>query len=128
LPLVYGPYLPESLVVAARRKVGDEMAQLSHGLGFHVVSVTSASADRIDQAYKQWGKGVHPAALNFGDCFAYEVAKEHGCALLYVGKEFVKTDIASVLDEPVSGATELLSCTHRFEEIEPLSGWHPSLM
>ena len=33
------------------------------------------------------------AALNFGDCFAYEVAKERGCPLLYVGDDFAKTDI-----------------------------------
>ena len=57
------------------------MERLIDGLGFEVVNVTSASARRIAQAYEQWGKGVHPAALNFGDCFAYEVAKEHGWKL-----------------------------------------------
>jgi ribonuclease VapC len=36
-------------------------------------------------------------ALNFGDCFAYEVAKEHACRLLYVGDDFAKTDIEAVL-------------------------------
>jgi ribonuclease VapC len=43
----------------------------------------------------------HPAALNFGDCFAYEVAKEHGCRLLYVGDGFRKTDVDSVLGRAV---------------------------
>jgi uncharacterized protein with PIN domain len=38
-----------------------------------------------------------PAGLNFGDCFAYAVAKEHRCRLLYVGKDFARTDIESVL-------------------------------
>jgi ribonuclease VapC len=42
---------------------------------------------------KPRGKGVHPAALNFGDCFAFEVATEHRCRLLYVGEGFVRTDI-----------------------------------
>jgi ribonuclease VapC len=37
------------------------------------------------------------AALNFGDCFAYEVAKEHACRLLYVGDDFSKTNVESVL-------------------------------
>jgi ribonuclease VapC len=37
------------------------------------------------------------AALNFGDCFAYEVAKYYDCPLLYVGDDFARTDIASVL-------------------------------
>ena len=83
----------EALIVAARRHVGDEMARLIDGLGFEIVSVTPASARRIAQAYEIWGKGVHPAALNFGDCFAYDVAKEHSCRLLYVGDDFSKTDI-----------------------------------
>jgi ribonuclease VapC len=47
--------------------------------------------------YENWGKGVHPAALNFGDCFAYEVAKEHECPLLYVGGDFARTDIEGAL-------------------------------
>jgi ribonuclease VapC len=40
---------------------------------------------------------MNAAALNFGDCFAYEVAKEHACPLLYVGDDFSKTDIESAL-------------------------------
>jgi ribonuclease VapC len=40
---------------------------------------------------------VNRAALNLGDCFAYEVAKEHNCRLLYVGHDFAKTDIEGVL-------------------------------
>jgi ribonuclease VapC len=87
----------EALIVAARRNVVDEMERLIDGLGFEIVSVTSASARRIAQAYESWGKGVHPAALNFGDCFAYEVAKEYGCRLLYVGEDFRTTDVESVL-------------------------------
>jgi ribonuclease VapC len=73
------------------------MADLIDGLGFEVVTVTPASARRIAQTYEQWGKGVHSAALNFGDCFAYEVAKEHACRLLHVGDDFSKTDIEGVL-------------------------------
>jgi ribonuclease VapC len=51
------------------------------------VSVTDAKGQR----------GLHPAASNFGDCFAYQVAKECACRLLYVGDGFAKTDIAGVL-------------------------------
>ncbi|HEV8015321.1 MAG TPA: type II toxin-antitoxin system VapC family toxin [Stellaceae bacterium] len=87
----------EALIVSARRNVGEDVARLIDELGFDVVAVTPASARRIARAYERWGKGVSPAALNFGDCFAYEVAKEHGCRLLYVGDDFAKTDIASVL-------------------------------
>jgi ribonuclease VapC len=87
----------EALIVAARRDVGEEMERLLEGLGLEIVSVTPASARRIAQAYENWGKGVHPAALNFGDCFAYEVAKEHECPLLYVGGDFARTDIEGAL-------------------------------
>lgn len=84
-------------MVAARRHVREEMEHLIEGLGFEVVGVTPASARRIAQACESWGKGVHPAALNFGDCFAYEVAREHGFPLLYVGEDFARTDVAGVL-------------------------------
>ena len=73
------------------------MERLIDGLGFEIVSVTAASARRVAQAYARWGKGVHPAALNFGDCFAYEVAKEHGCRLLFVGGDFSQIDVDGVL-------------------------------
>jgi ribonuclease VapC len=94
--LISAGTVAEALIVAARRNVGEEMERLIDGLGFEVVSATFASARRIAQAYARWGKGAHPAALNFGDCFAYEVAKEHGCRLLYVGEDFKKTDIERV--------------------------------
>jgi ribonuclease VapC len=95
--LISAGTVAEALIVAARRNVGEEMERLIDKLGFDVVSVTFAAARRIAQAYDRWGRGVHPAALNFGDCFAYEVAKEHGCRLLYVGEDFSKTDVEKVL-------------------------------
>jgi ribonuclease VapC len=95
--LISASTVAEALIVSARRNVGEEMARLIDGIGFEVVTVTPASARRIARVYERWGKGVHAAALNFGDCFAYEVAKEHGCRLLYVGNDFAKTDIEGVL-------------------------------
>ncbi|MBR2686240.1 MAG: type II toxin-antitoxin system VapC family toxin [Aquamicrobium sp.] len=95
--LISSGTVAEVLIVAARRNVGEEMERLIEGLGFEIVSITPASARRIARAYESWGKGVHPAGLNFGDCFAYEVAKEHGCPLLFVGKDFALTDVAGVL-------------------------------
>jgi ribonuclease VapC len=49
------------------------------------------------QAYSRWGRGVHPAGINLGDCFAHEVAKQHSCPLLFIGSDFSKTDIEPVL-------------------------------
>jgi ribonuclease VapC len=89
--------LAETLVVSARRRVADEMARLFDVVSIQFETVTPASAKRVAEAYDQWGRGIHPAALNFGDCFAYALAKEHSCPLLFVGNHFSKTDIQSVL-------------------------------
>jgi ribonuclease VapC len=95
--LISAGTVAESLIVAARRNVAPEMARLIDGFGFDVVPITPASAKRIAHAYGRWGKGVHPANLNLGDCFSYEVAKENSCRLLFVGDDFSKTDLESVL-------------------------------
>jgi len=87
----------EALIVAARRNVGEEVAGMIDGLGFEILPVTPASARRIAVAYARWGRGAHPAALNFGDCFSYEAAKENACPLLFVGDDFAKTDLESAL-------------------------------
>ena len=96
--LLISAALAEALIVAERRNVGEEIARLIDGLGFEVVGVTSASARRVADAYRRWGGGVHPAAPNFGDCFAYESAKERGCGLLFVGDDFSQTDVEAVLE------------------------------
>ena len=89
--------IAEALIVAERRGLGAEMAELLDGLALEVVSVSLAVARRVADAYGQWGKGIHPAGLNFGDCFAYDVAMTNDCPLLYVGDDFMRTDVASVL-------------------------------
>lgn len=48
-------------------------------------------------AWRDFGKGHHPAALNLGDCFAYALAKSSGEPLLYKGNDFARTDIVSAL-------------------------------
>ncbi len=50
-----------------------------------------------DEAFKRFGKGRHPAKLNFGDCMSYALAKSLGCPLLYKGEDFAKTDIVSAV-------------------------------
>ena len=51
----------------------------------------------VAAAYGRWGKGLHPAGLNYGDCFAYALARERECRLLLVGDEFDRTDIKPCL-------------------------------
>lgn len=89
--------LAEALIVSARRGVGEELAELVEGLGVEIVGLTTASARRVAEAHSRWGKGVHPASLNFGDCFAYALASERQCPLLYVGADFRATDVVSAL-------------------------------
>jgi ribonuclease VapC len=95
--LISAGTMAEAMIVASRRNVAAEMTSLIDDLGFDVVTVTPASARRIAQAYERWGKDVHPAGLNFGDCFAYAVASEHSCPLLFVGDDFSKTDLQRAL-------------------------------
>ncbi len=89
--------LAEALIVAGRRGAARPMDRLVRGVGIEVVPVTDATARRASDAYARWGKGVHPAALGFGDCFAYALAAERACGLLFVGKDFSRTGIASCL-------------------------------
>ncbi|MFD6318500.1 type II toxin-antitoxin system VapC family toxin [Methylorubrum thiocyanatum] len=91
--LISAGTMAEALIVALRRNCKTEMEQLIESLGFEIISVTAATAQNVVQAYATWGKGIHPAALNFGDCFAYVLTKEKGCRLLYVGEDFSRTDL-----------------------------------
>ena len=59
--------------------------------------VTVEQAYLARQAFLDFGKGRHPAGLNFGDCFSYALAKVTGEPLLSKGEGFKKTDITSVL-------------------------------
>lgn len=95
--LISAGTLAEALIVARRRDLGDLLERMVAELGFDCVDVTPASARRVAAAYDLWGKGLHPAAVNFGDCFAYELAKSRGCPLLHVGADFARTDVASAL-------------------------------
>lgn len=89
--------LAETLVVAGRRQVLDEVYRLIQGLQLTVVSVTRETADDVGAAYRCWGKGQHPARLNLGDCFAYALARTYSAHLLFIGNDFAQTDIAAAL-------------------------------
>ena len=62
-----------------------------------IVDVTREQADEARMAYRRFGKGYHEARLNFGDCFAYALAKQSGEPLLFKGHDFSRTDIVSAL-------------------------------
>jgi ribonuclease VapC len=61
--------------------------------------VSERQAKIAREAYRDFGNGSgHPASLNFGDCFAYALARDRGEALLFKGKDFVHTDVASAIE------------------------------
>jgi ribonuclease VapC len=95
--LISAGTLSELLIVARAKGVYDETYTLLEELKIHIMPLTKADAYSVAEAYAKWGKGIHPAGLNFGDCFAYTLAKVNDLPLLFVGQDFNKTDIASVL-------------------------------
>ena len=68
-------------------------------LNIIVEPLTAHQATIAREAYGRFGKGIgHPARLNFGDCFAYALAKALDEPLLFIGQDFIHTDVRRVLD------------------------------
>ena len=73
--------------------------ELINDLAIIIEPVTAHQATIAREAYRRFGRGSgHPAKLNFGDCFAYAIAKELDEPLLFVGQDFIHTDVRRVLD------------------------------
>jgi ribonuclease VapC len=67
--------------------------QFIEQFGIRVLNASSETASTAIDAFSRYGKGRHPAKLNFGDCFSYAGAKMAGVPLLYVGGDFALTDL-----------------------------------
>ena len=84
------------IVMQVRR--GDEAVRdldlLLAKLKIEIVAVSARQASLARKAFQRFGRGRHPARLNFGDCFAYALAKDSGAPLLFKGEDFSQTDIA----------------------------------
>ncbi len=63
-------------------------------LDAEILPATAVTAMNAIDAFARYGKGRHPAKLNFGDCFSYAGARAAGVGLLYVGDDFAQTDLA----------------------------------
>lgn len=85
------------LVLAGRRKsaASGEVEALLKELGVTVVPFGERESPAAVAAFLRYGRGRHPAALNFGDCLAYAAASVAGDSLLFVGDDFRKTDITA---------------------------------
>ena len=73
--------------------VSTRLMALLASAGARVVAIGVLEGQLAVEAHARFGKGVHPAKLNMGDCFAYACAKVHGVPLLYKGDDFSQTDI-----------------------------------
>ena len=72
---------------------GVALDRLASDLKLQIVPFTIEHLELAREAFRRFGKGRHPARLNFGDCFAYALAKERGEPLLFKGDDFSRTDI-----------------------------------
>ena len=92
-------FLEASMVVQSR--YGAEglhrLDRLIESAGIDVVAVDPAQARVARRAFGDFGKGRHPAGLNYGDCFAYALARQLGEPLLCKGDDFSRTDLDLVL-------------------------------
>jgi len=96
--VIGAPTLVESLIVLSARLGGDPVPALKdllRALGTEVISFTEDHSYVALKAYLKFGRGRHPAALNFGDCISYAVAALAREPLLYVGNDFLRTDVLS---------------------------------
>jgi len=88
--------LTEALIVAEvrqGREAAADLAALLDELEVEIVSLDEAQSELAAAAWRRFGKGRHPAALNFGDTFSYALAVTRGEALLFKGDDFAATDV-----------------------------------
>jgi ribonuclease VapC len=91
------PTLLETAMVLTARLGQDARPLLLaflRGIEAEVVAFNQEHLDSATTAFLRFGRGRHPAALNFGDCMAYAVASVAGMPLLFTGGDFTRTDIA----------------------------------
>ena len=96
--------LLESAIVIECKKGpagGRELDLLVHSASLDVVAMTAEQTHIARHAYRKFGKGKHPAALNLGDCCSYALSRYSEEPLLFKGDDFSKTDIVRVRHLPV---------------------------
>ena len=88
-----------ALIIEGRggRAAGVRLDSFVDKAGIEVVAVTAGTARLAREAWRVWGRGNHPARLNFGDCFAYALAQERGEPLLFKREDFARTDVRRAL-------------------------------
>ena len=87
--------LEAAIVVESRggTAAGNELDLFLETASIELVPVTTEQANAARRAWRRFGKGNHPAGLNFGDCFVYALAATSDEPLLFKGEDFARTDI-----------------------------------
>ena len=94
--LISAASLLETAIVIESRKTDAGPRELDLFVYRSELEIVPVDAEQVAiarLAHRTYGKGRHPAALNFGDCFAYALAKATGEPLLFKGDDFAKTDV-----------------------------------
>lgn len=91
--------LETAIVIEARygQAGGQKLDELIRTAQIQIEPVTIEQVTAARLAYRAYGKGRHPAGLNYGDCFAYALAKINGEPLLFKGEDFSQTDIQAAV-------------------------------
>lgn len=95
------PTLAETGIVLSARLGADAkptLALLLEHLDLRILPFEAVHARAARDAFERFGRGRHPADLNFGDCLTYAVAKVSGAPLLFVGDDFARTDVERALE------------------------------
>ncbi|TCH97453.1 type II toxin-antitoxin system VapC family toxin [Roseococcus sp. SYP-B2431] len=99
-PVISAVTLVETTIVSEGRSTPQMVGQLEallHDAGVEIVPVTAEQARIAQDGWRRYGKGRHPAGLNFGDCFAYALAKSRDEPLLFKGDDFAQTDVKAAI-------------------------------
>lgn len=93
-PIIGWPTILETRIWLLRHSDGQARRWFENWLSTALTVAFDGELERLAAAaYDRFGKGRHPAALNFGDCMAFAVARHHDVPLLFKGSGFAKTDL-----------------------------------
>lgn len=99
-------YLEVGMVMESRLGVAGTgvAARFVRDAEIEIVDLSAAAAERALEGWRRYGKGRHPAKLNFGDCIVYGTAVEFDLPVLSIGEDFSRTDLAVLRPPPVMAA------------------------
>ncbi len=94
-----GTALETSIIVKARKEEAGirELEFFLYKAAVNLVNFDENQLKMARYAFEHYGKGRHPASLNFGDCFAYSLSKTSGQPLLFKGNDFTQTDVIAAV-------------------------------